>query len=183
MKTVLCILLWLTLLIAPVRADQQGMIVRQAPVYAEATSASASVGKVQAGTRVTIFSRKGGWNEIFSEQQGVIGWVRVYQVRQGDFSDNSVTTQQSDSRGFLSGLASFSRKASGFFSQDSGATSSSTATIGIRGLSESEIKSAQADFDELKKMKGFASNAERMPVFTAKGELKALGIPHISRPR
>ena len=183
MKLRLIFVLCLILLPASAQDNQQGMIVRQATVYADATSASASVGKIQPGVRVAIFSRKGGWNEIFSEQQGIIGWVRVYQVRQGDFSGTTAAPKQADSRGFLAGLASFSRKASGFFSQDSSATSSGTATIGVRGLSEAEIKSAQADFEELQKMKGYASNAQRMPVFTAKGELQAVGIPHISGPK
>jgi hypothetical protein len=182
MKSVFYILLWLTLLNAPVQASQQGMIVRQATVYADATGASASVGKVQAGARVAIFSRKGGWSEIFSEHQNLIGWVRVYQVREGDFSASAATTEKEDSRGFLAGLASFSRKASGFFTQDGAATSSGTATIGVRGLSEAEINSAQADFEELKKMMGFASNAERMPRFTANGELKASKIPYLPEP-
>jgi len=183
MKSVLYILFGLTLLIATVQANQQGVIVRQSTVYADATSAAASVGRVQAGVRVTIFGRKGGWSEIFSEQQGIIGWVRVYQVREGDFTDGAATTQQADSRGFLAGLASFSRRASGFFTQDETATSAGTATIGVRGLSEVEINSAQADFAALQKLQSFASNAQRMPGFSAKGELKAVRIPHISGPK
>jgi hypothetical protein len=183
MKSVLHILFWLTLLNAPVQANQQGMIVRQAPVYADATSASASVGKVQAGVRVTIFSRKGGWSEIFSEQQNLIGWVRVYQVREGDFSASEDATEKEDSRGFLAGLASFSRKTSSFFTRDATATSAGTATIGVRGLSEAEINSAQADFEELKKMMGFASSPQRMSGFAAKGELKASNVPDMPEPK
>ena len=164
------------------QAEQGGIIVRKATVYAEATSASAIVARVDAGLRVSVFSRKGGWNEIYSEDEGIIGWVRVYQVRQGDIADTSVTTEKEDSRGFLAGLATFSRKASGFFRQDSGATSSGTATIGVRGLSEVEIESAQADFIELETLQGFASQSKRMSGFSTAGQLKAVKVPHLPEP-
>ena len=94
-------------------------------------------------------------------------------------SSRVVTESSEDSRGFLSGLAAFSRKASGFFTQDATATSSGTATIGVRGLSESEINSAQADFDELAKMKQYASNRTRLTSFVAAGGLKANEVAHI----
>lgn len=167
----------------PAQAGEQGTIVRQATVYADASSASPRVGSLQAGTRVSLFGRKGGWHEIFSDEQGVIGWVRVFQVREGNFGVTAVDESSADSRGFLAGLASFSRKASGFFRHDGGATSSSTATIGVRGLSEVEIKSAQADFDELAKMKSYASNEKRLKTFVAHGGLKASKVPYISGSR
>jgi hypothetical protein len=66
-----------------------------------------------------------------------------------------------------------------FFTQDATATSSGTATIGVRGLSESEINSAQADFDELANMKQYASNRTRLSSFVAAGGLKANGVAHI----
>jgi uncharacterized protein YraI len=173
------IFLLFLLLGTAVQADQQGIVVRQAMVYADASSASAQVGNISAGTRVSIFERRGGWQEIFSEERSMIGWVRSYQVRASTASSQVITEQKEDSRGFLSGLAAFSRKASGFFTQDSKATSSGTATIGVRGLSESEINSAQADFDELEKMKKYASNRKRMTSFVEAGGLKANKVAHI----
>ncbi len=180
MKTSLRILLCSMLLAVPAQAAQQGTIVRQAPVHADASAAAERVGRIDAGAQVTLFDRKGGWQEIYSEQPAITGWVRVYQVRQGDFGAGAAGDNKEDSRGFLSGLAAFSRKASGFFSQDSGVTSSGTATIGVRGLSEAEISSAQADFDELQKMQGYASSKKRMRGFASAGSLKASKVPHFS---
>jgi hypothetical protein len=180
MKLYFQTLLMLILLAPSVQANQQGTIVRQANVYSDASSASKVVGNVPAGTLVSIFERRGGWQEIFSEETAVIGWIRVYQVRAGDFSSQVVTDKKEDSRGFLSGLAAFSRKASGFFTQDASTTSSGTATIGVRGLSEAEINSAQADFDELKKMENYASNLKRMGRFSMVGGMKATKVEHIS---
>jgi hypothetical protein len=117
MKHCLRILIPLLLLLAPARADEQGVIVRRAPVFAEAGTASGSVGQLPAGTRVAVFTRDGGWQEIFSEKPALTSRVRVYQVRAGNYPAPVVTTEQEDSRGFLAGLASFSRKASGFFTR------------------------------------------------------------------
>ena len=173
-------LLVFALLGSGVRAESQGIIVRQATVYADASIAAGAVGKVPAGVTVSMFKRNGGWQEIYSEERSIIGWVRSYQVRVGDYNNPAADRQQEDDRGFLSGLATFSRKASGFFRQDSGATSSGTATIGVRGLSEVEISSAEADFDELKKMNEFASSGKRMKRFTTAGGLTAHKVPYIS---
>ena len=166
-------------LMVPAAASQDGVVVRSAAVYSDASSTSHKVGKLTAGTRVTLFSRKGGWQEVFAEQQETIGWVRSYQVRPGNFEAATSVETSEDSRGFLSGLASFSRKASSFFSTRSGSTSSGTATIGVRGLSEAEIKSAQADFAELERMNSFASSGQRMQAFTREGQLKAQTVAHI----
>jgi len=182
MKRFLQILAVFILLVAAVQA-QDGIIVRRASVYVDASNLSSPVGQIQAGSRVSVFGRKGGWKEIFSEEKSVVGWVRSYQVREGDFAPQVETETKSDSRGFLAGLAAFSRKASGFFKRDSSSTSSGTATIGVRGLSEAEINSAVADFAELEKMKQFASNPKRVSGFANQGALAALKVPHFSGPK
>ena len=180
MKSLIRILLWAMLLSAPLQADQQGTIVREAMVHADASSSAQRVGKLDAGTRVSLFQRKGGWREVFSEEKAIIGWVHVYQVRQGDIGGSVVTESSEDSRGFLSGLAAFSRKASGFFTRGTDVNSSGTATIGVRGLSDAEIKSAQADFDELARMKKYASSSKRARKFASNGGLKPAKVAHIS---
>jgi len=180
MKFILCLLVLFISLGAFAQVNPEGVMVRQATVYADASSSTQAVGRIRAGARVSIFGRKGGWQEIYSEPEAITGWVRVYQVREGNYATQVNPQEQEDSRGFLAGLASFSRKASGFFTQDNSATSSATATIGVRGLSEEEIKSAKADFHELEKMKTFASNHKRMSKFSSKGSLQANKVPHIS---
>jgi len=168
-------------LLSPVSAgDNSGIVVREAQVYSEADAGSAAVARLAAGTRVEIFSRAGGWKEIYSEQPATTGWVRSYQVREGIYQPDAESTAGSDSRGFLSGLASLSRKASSFFSSDRSRTSSGTATIGVRGLSEEQIRTAKPDFAELEKMDGFASGNKRARGFAQQGGLVAGKVPYIS---
>ena len=164
---------------SPLLANQQGIIVREARVYAEARSGAHQVGVIEAGKQVAIFSRKGGWKEIFSEQLELDGWVRSYQVREGEYAPQVDTDAEPDSRGFLSGLAAFSRKASRFFGGGGSATSSGTATIGVRGLSEEELKEAKPDLAEFARMQGFASDAARLATFRQEGRLSANEVEHI----
>lgn len=181
MKAVLLILI-IALNFQPVQAAEEGVIVRLAKVYPKASSASQSITQITAGSLVKVFSRKGGWKEIFSDQQNLTGWVRSYQVREGLAKPEIKQEAESDSRGFLAGLASFSRKASGFFSGSNSSTGSSrTATIGVRGLSETEIENAKPDLAELKRMQGFGSSKSRMNTFTSAGSLTALKVKHLKK--
>lgn len=181
MKFVLIIILTLVLPPVSLAADQQGVIVRSATVYQEANAASTRMGRIAAGSRVSIFSRSGGWKEIYSEEKSVIGWIRGYQVREGDFTQAVEAQAEPDSRGLLSGLAAFSRKASSFFNfgSSSTSTSSGTATIGVRGLSEQQIKSAEPDPEELKRMLRFASNADRVARFQSDGKLNDRDVNYL----
>ena len=183
MKSFLQILTSLLLLLAvSVQASQQGVVVRLAPVHAKANAGSALVGQLSPGTRVSIFSRQGGWKEVYSEPQQLVGWVRSFQVREGQVvQQTSQAKTESDSRGFLSGLASFSRKASRFFRGSGSSTSSGTATIGVRGLSEEELKSAKPDLEQFAKMKQFASDGTRVAKFKLDGQLSEQQVAHIKK--
>lgn len=182
MKRSIVLLLILLLPGAPLLANQDGLVVRNATLHAGAGRDAAVVGRIDAGTRVAIFDRKGGWREIYSEEKALVGWVRIYEVRELDSAVPAAIETQSDSRGFLSGLASFSRKASRFFGAGGATTSSSTATIGVRGLSEAELRGAQPDLQELERMRGYASSSTRSAEFGENGALRARQIKHL-KPR
>ncbi len=169
--------------LTPLQAASDAIIVRLAKVYPQSNSAGKPLGQIKAGSLVNVFSRQGGWKEVYSEQPEIIGWVRSYQVRERLTDIPAVKVEaKSDSRGFLAGLASFSRKASGFFgSSKSSAGSAGTATIGVRGLSEEEIKNAKPDLQELEKIQGFASDQSRMTAFVSAGKLFAQKVKHLKK--
>jgi hypothetical protein len=60
MKNIMCIAVLFISLGALAQANQQGVMVRQATVYADASSAAQAVGIIKAGDRVSVFGRKGG---------------------------------------------------------------------------------------------------------------------------
>lgn len=179
MKHPLSILLLMLLLPAPRLAAEDAIVVRTSPLYDEPSYGAGRVGQVGAGTAVTVEARRGGWKKVVSEAASVEGWLRSHQVRDAATTP-TVKVSDSDSRGFLAGLASLSRKASSFFRSDSRRGSSGTATIGVRGLSEAEIKGAQADFEELEKMHLFASSRQRSTDFASEGGLDAVAVPYLA---
>lgn len=179
LKTFLLISM-LSLLLLPAQAED-GVIIRVSTVYSKADSGSEKIGSLAAGSTVNVFSRNGGWKEVFSEKQNLIGWVRSYQVREG-LVKTEIKNEAEDSRGFLSGLVSLSRRATGFFGGgDDSAGSSRTATIGVRGLSEEEIKASKPDLRELKKLQSFSSSKSRMRTFASAGGLSAQKVKHIKQ--
>ncbi len=98
-------------------------------------------------------------------------------MRTGFSTEAKKTKEDSGSGGFFSGLASISRKVTSIFKSDGDSSASggsnAVATIGVRGLSEAELKAAKPDLDELKKMKLYVSSANRVDVFARKGKLIA----------
>lgn len=167
-------------LVAPLQAGQDAIVVREAVVYSASSSTSQAVGRIIAGSRVSVFERKGGWKEVYFEAESIVGWVRGHQVREGSLAPAVEVDSSSDSRGFLAGLAALSRKASGFFRSGNSTTSSGTATIGVRGLSEAEINAARPDYDEFKKMQQYASNNVRLVDFRQSGELSENNVEHLA---
>jgi hypothetical protein len=180
MKYYFKICLLFIFLVAPLQADQDAIVVREALVYSATSSTSQTVGRIAAGSRVSVFGRQGGWKEVYYEKESIIGWVRSYQIREGSLTPAVEGETGSDSRGFLAGLAAFSRKASGFFRSSNAPTSSSTATIGVRGLSEAEINAARPDYDEFEKMQQYASNNVRLVEFSQSGRLSVNNVKHLA---
>ena len=180
MKKTFLLISILSFVLLSARAED-GVIIRASTIYSKADSSSETIGSLPAGSTVNVFSRDGGWKEVFSEKQNLVGWVRSYQVREG-LVKSEIKDKPQDSRGFLSGLVSLSRRATGFFGGgDDNSGSSRTATIGVRGLSEEEIKASKPDLQELKKLQSFSSNKARMQTFAAAGGLSPQKVKHIKR--
>ncbi len=181
MKNLLAVSSMLLLFSITSALAEEGIIIQLAPVYAEASSASDRVGRIEAGTKVSVFERQGGWKLIFSDQKSLTGWVRSYQVRSGYYAEAPKVESDSDSRGFLAGLASFSRQASSFFGlggSNANQNNDRTATIGVRGLSEEEIKNAVPDFEELEKLNQYASDTRRVSAVSSEGQLGARQVAY-----
>jgi hypothetical protein len=162
---------------------EPGTIVSSASLRQSASYTAPVIGQLEAGQAVQLGQRTGGWKLVtFSVENGSTnsGWVRSYQVRTGTIT----VKQESSSGGFLSGLASLSRKASGLFSSndDQGRRSGdSVATIGVRGLSEEEIKNAKPDFKELEKMEKYRVSTKTAVDYAHKGQRKSIKLAHMPK--
>ena len=159
-------------------AADTATVISDTPLYQRPSIESSILGSVKAGSQVETLARHGGWKQISRARTN--GWVRSYQLRPGIISvDNNDT---SGSGGFFSSLASLSRKASGLFSSDKRDYSfQSTATIGVRGLSEQQIKNARPDYAQLKKLQSFRSNKNTTRAFASNGKLKPIKLAHMPK--
>lgn len=181
MKTINQVITGLLLLLnASSGLAEKATVITDTALYQRPSIQSAIIQQLEAGTLVIIESRQGGWKKI-SLNTSHQGWVRGYRVRSGHLR---VDQQQQESGGFFSSLASLSRKASGLFSSNKKDYSfQRTATIGVRGLSEEQIKNASPDLRQLEKMETFRSNKSMARSYARQGKLVAAKINHMPKTR
>jgi hypothetical protein len=166
-------------LIYSIAQAETATIIANTPLYQRPSVYSKTLSELYAGNRVDVTSRVGSWKKVTLDDQ-TVGWVRSYRVRSGISSTTVVNEEPSDSGGFLSGLAQLSRKASGLFSSEKKSYSfQRTATIGVRGLSEEQIKNAQPNLGELNKMETFRSSKKSARRFAKEGKLHAIKLAHM----
>jgi hypothetical protein len=142
------------LLAAPVNAAQVAYAVRSTEIKLLPFSDAKTVAKLDEKAKVNILLRQGGWVKINSNNGN--GWVRMLSVR-----SDSAARKRGDT-GLIS-LLNVGRSGS----------SGITTTTGIRGLSEEDLKNAQPNPVEFKKLEKYAVNKARAEKFAHDAELKS----------
>lgn len=119
-----------SLLLAPVAAlaAESGLMIRAGDLMSEPFIDAAKAAKVKAKQKVTIVERRGGWVRV--ETDGKAGWVRSLNVRLAEGSGRP-------------------RASSGNVAQLRTGSSGRTATTGVKGLDETDIRNASANYTEL----------------------------------
>ncbi len=123
---------------------------RATELRASPDDASALLQSLAAQTKVQLLERKGAWSKVKTDTQ--TGWVRMMHLRGGVVIEEAAPAQKSGGGGFLS---SFNRFLGGSPQTNQRAQS---ATVGIRGLSPEELKTATPNAQALADMKSFASS-------------------------
>jgi hypothetical protein len=119
-----------SLLLAPVAAlaAENGLMIRAGDLMSEPFIDAAKAAKVKAKQKVTILERKGGWVRV--QADGKAGWVRSLNVRLAEGSGRP--------RASSNNVAALRTGSSG-----------RTATTGVKGLDETDLRKAKADYSEL----------------------------------
>lgn len=120
------------------------------------------VATLLANTLVEVGARRGGWYPI-TASGGRQGWVRIGAVR---------FAGQSSSDSVFSGLW-------GWLNTSRTASSGGTATAGIRGFDTEDLEAAEANYQALEQLKGYAVDAETARRFAAGLKLQAREIADI----
>ena len=127
---------------------------------------------------VQQLQRKGAWTMVQfttgTDKSPVkeTGWVRMMHLRGGVVV---VAPQSSSDGGFMS---SFNRMLSGNSGRSS--TQAQSATVGIRGLSPEELKTASPDAAALAKMNSYKSDKPEAERFAKEAKLAKADVPELN---
>jgi hypothetical protein len=184
MKRCLSILGILLVLTAAIAAPLSGVIVRTAMLKDNPAFDAKSLTTLSPGAKVNVLERQGGWQKVnLQASSNVQGWVRTYEVRTDiDPGKNpSVVKSKGSDDGVLGGLAGLSRASTGLFGSNRGKSgnernSDMVATIGVRGLSEEDLKKAKPAPVELAKMIQYSADAEAAKQYAQAGELQSQSV-------
>lgn len=146
--------------LAQSRPPETGFMLRETDVRARPFLDAEALGRLPDRAVVTVAQRQGGW--MLVKGASLEGWVRMLSVRLGnaDPRKNDAT--------FLTAI--------GFGKRPGGAP---TATTGVRGFSEEDLKTANPNPEQLRRMDGFAVPAAAAAQFATAGRLSAQTLPHV----
>lgn len=117
---------------------------------------------------VTVLNRSGGWTEV--DAGGQRGWVRVFHLR---FAATVETGQRTSGSSFFGGVGS----ALGLGGQKRN-DQAKIATIGIRGLSEEELRNASPDPEALRRLQSFRAARADAERFAREARLAAQRVAY-----
>ena len=150
--------LLLLLLIPLTCAAEPATVIRATELKSEPASDATTMAQLAENTAVEAIERKGGWSRVKTKSGE--GWVKMLALRYGG------SAKSGDSG--IGRLFSVARTGS----------SGTTVTTGVRGLDGDQIKTAQPNAAELKKLHGYAVNAQAAGSFAASGKLEAQKVDY-----
>ncbi len=159
----------LLLLVAGLAVAQEGRITTASALRQAPDPAAAVVAYLKAGQAVTITGRDGSWLQARTVgEPAQKGWIRMFDVR---LTGNGGAGR---SAGTFSRLLDLFRG-----DEHKGAPGRVTSTIGIRGLTAEELRTARADLRALRQMERFASDPRRALHFADEAQLRARRLGYL----
>lgn len=151
-------------------APTSGTLARNEPLRAEARDDATTVQKLDKGAKVQVLFREGAWYRV--DHGGQLGWVRLYWVRTGGAKVERANAAPARSIG-NSIAAARARRNQGQI----------TASLGVRGLSEEELKGAHYDAEQLAKLDKLAVDTAAAARFAAAGPVTGRDVAEITAGR
>lgn len=136
---------------------ETGIAIKADQLRADTFSDAKVVGSVNKNDTVEILNKKGAWLQI--KATGKTGWVRLLTVKRNSTSSSNVA-----------GVVGVATGRSG--------TGKVVSTTGIRGLSAEDLKTAQFNEAETKKLESYTVNADEAKQFATSGGLSSHQYPY-----
>lgn len=156
-KTLFCLLALLAS--AQTSAAETGLVLKADQLRVDTFNDAKVVGRVNKNDSVEILNKKGAWLEIKSA--GKSGWVRLLTVKRNNAGGTDVA-----------GVVGVATGRSG--------TGKVVSTTGIRGLSAEDLKTAQFNETETKKLESYTANADEARQFASSGGLTSRPYPYFT---
>lgn len=146
---------------AVAHAQERGYMLRDTDMRARPFLDAPNVSKLAEKSMVTVLERQGGWLQVKTDSAQ--GWVRLLSVRLG----NPDPARNDTSIASVFGGARPQRSAT-----------NATVTTGVRGFSEEDLKAAEPNPEEVKKMEAFATGIDAA-AFAQAGKLAGQEVPYV----
>ena len=140
-------------------AGEAGTALKTDTLRAEPFADAKSVGSLTKNDVVGIVNKKGAWLQVKSKKS--TGWVRLLSVKRGGATKSNQ----------VGGLASVASGRAG--------TGKVVSTTGIRGLSAEELKAAQFNEAEMKKLESYELTSNDGKQFASSGGLTIAPIAYL----
>lgn len=155
--------------------------VRDTQVRKNPSFSSKKIQPVKKGEQLNKIKRKGGWVQV---QKGKSkGWMRSYELRNSriQFSANDSAAKPGLS-GTIQGL---SRSTASLFGNKASVSTqkSVVATLGVRGLSEDELKNAKPNYRAVDALASYQSNKKQAAALATAVALQSARIKYIGKKR
>ena len=175
-KTIITLLIGLILSIS---AYADVWSVRDTQVRKNPSFSSKKILSVKKGEQLNKLKRKGGW--VYVQSGNAKGWLRSYELRNSKVQF-SVSTAKPSLSGTIEGL---SRSTASLFGNKASTTTqkSVVATLGVRGLSEDELKNAKPNYSALDALAGYQANKQKAQALAAAVALKSTRIKYMGKKR
>lgn len=136
---------------------ESGTVTRATQLVAAPYSDAATCGVLRAQQQVEIIERQGGWYQVTADD-GRTGWLRLSSIRLGE------AEKEESGGGFWASVFSFTGRSQ---------ARTASATTGIRGLSEEEIRDATPDARAVERLAEFYPDDREAQSFAAAINLHA----------
>lgn len=147
-------------------APTPGTVTRDTELKAKPVIDAATLAALPARSAVTILERRGGWLRVASGRTE--GWVRLLHVSSQPPGGRASTAQE---------LETAARVATG-----RAGTGNIVVTTGIRGLSEEQLRQAQADPEQVERLERLAVDAAQAGAYAAAHRLERRQVPYLANP-
>jgi hypothetical protein len=143
---------------------EPGYATRDVELRAEPAGAAKVLGTLQKGARFEITAEKGAWSRVASASAD--GWTLSFYVMKGE----------------PAAQVSLGTRLGEVWTLGSDRRAETTATIGVRGLDEEQLKAAQFNADELQRLEAQGQSQAEAEAFARRGKLMPQAVNYLAPP-